>query len=251
MNREDLDRFKNITFEGFKALAQDDSLTPYEKIGFPNSYRQDKEEIIFRDITNKLGNLNKRNKVVFDIGSGCSGLPLMLIELCRKKGHTLVLIDSADMLRHLPDASHIVKVPCRYPECESLIADYAKRVDAILTYSVLHYVFAESNLFNFLDTSLGLLADQGQMLIGDIPNISKRKRFFNSLAGVRFHQEFTGTRESPPVTFNNIETRQIDDAVLFSVLLRCRSSGFDAYLLPQPDDLPMANRREDLLIVRP
>src|SRR5256885_8167314 len=29
-------------------------------------------------------------------------------------------------------------------------------------------------------------------LIGDIPNVSQRKRFFSSPAGIKFHQEFTG-----------------------------------------------------------
>ena len=44
---------------------------------------------------------------------------------------------------------------------------------------------------------------------------------------------------------------KIDDSILVSLLLRARGQGFDAYLLPQRPTLPMANRREDLLIVRP
>jgi hypothetical protein len=35
------------------------------------------------------------------------------------------------------------------------------------------------------------------------------------------------------------------------LLLRCRAAGFDSYLLRQPETLPMANRREDLLILKP
>ena len=89
------------------------------------------------------------------------------------------------------------------------------------------------------------------MLIGDIPNISKRKRFFRSAAGVAYHQAFMKTDEEPVVDFNTIEDGKIDDAVLLSLLLRCRTAGFDAYLLPQASALPMANRREDILIMRP
>jgi hypothetical protein len=37
---------------------------------------------------------------------------------------------------------------------------------------------------------------------------------------------------------------------LIALVLRARSAGFDAYLVPQPDDLPMANRREDMIIRR-
>ena len=73
------DRFKNLTFEGFKKLALDPALSPYEKIGFPNTYRAGKEKQIFLDVTAKLKNLRQKNKVVIDIGSGCSELPLMLI----------------------------------------------------------------------------------------------------------------------------------------------------------------------------
>jgi len=124
-------------------------------------------------------------------------------------------------------------------------------VDAILCYSVLHYVLVDTAFFRFLDVSLSLLAPGGQMLIGDIPNISKRKRFFASETGIRFHQEFMKTTELPDVGFNRIEHDQIDDAVVFSLLQRSRAQGFDAYVLPQNPALPMANRREDILITRP
>lgn len=89
------------------------------------------------------------------------------------------------------------------------------------------------------------------MLIGDIPNISKRKRFFSSDAGVKFHQEFTKTAGRPEIAFNCIEHDQIDDSVIFSLIGRARSAGFDAYVIPQNQKLPMANRREDILITRP
>ena len=43
---------------------------------------------------------------------------------------------------------------------------------------------------------------------------------------------------------------KIDDGVLFSILHRYRNSGFETYLLPQGEGLPLSNRREDILIVR-
>jgi hypothetical protein len=48
-----------------------------------------------------------------------------------------------------------------------------------------------------------------------------------------------------------VEAGRIDDAFLLAVVMRCRSAGFDAYLVPQSEDLPLANRREDILIARP
>jgi hypothetical protein len=55
----------------------------------------------------------------------------------------------------------------------------------------------------------------------------------------------------PEVHYNQVEPRQIDDSVMLSLLMRARAQGCDAYLLPQRDDLPMANRREDILIRKP
>ena len=46
-------------------------------------------------------------------------------------------------------------------------------------------------------------------------------------------------------------TIDIDDAVVFALLQRSRLAGFDAYVVPQDSALPMANRREDILIIRP
>ena len=89
------------------------------------------------------------------------------------------------------------------------------------------------------------------MLIGDVPNSSKRRRFFSSANGIRFHQEFMKTKNLPEVHFNSLDRHKIDDSVILSLLSRARNQGFDAYVLPQPRDLPMASRREDLLIRRP
>jgi len=244
-------RFANITFEDFRRLAADQSLSKYERIGFPDLYRQGFEAAIFSDIRQKLTNLEGNKRFIVDIGPGCSDLPAMLIDLCRERDHKLTLIDSKEMLGHLQDEPFIEKFAARYPNCPELIAQHQGAVDVILCYSVLHYVLVDTAFFRFLDVSLSLLAPGGQMLIGDIPNISMRKRFFASENGIRFHQEFMKTTKLPNVGFNQIEHDQIDDAVVFALLQRSRAQGFDAYVLPQNPALPMANRREDILITRP
>lgn len=251
MKTDDYKKFADLSFDDFRRMAGDESLSQYERIGFPDSYRAGKEEAIFEDITSKLPALAGRDKIVLDVGPGCSGLPFMLVELCRRQGHTLLLVDSAEMLARLPDEPFVRKFPAYYPRCEELFAEYAGRVDVLLCYSVLHYVFAESNLWDFLDASLGLLAGGGQMLLGDVPNVSKRRRFFSSAAGVKFHREFTKTETTPEVVFNRVERGQIDDAVVLSLVARARAEGCDAYVLPQREDLPMANRREDILFRKP
>jgi hypothetical protein len=243
---------RELTFDDFKQLAKDDSLTTYEQVGFPASYREGREAAIFEDIKRKLPALERSGQTILDIGPGCSGPAFLLIEWCRQHQHHLLLADSQEMLSRLPDEPFLEKFAGKYPMAsEGLFEKYRGKVNAIICYSVLHYVFAETNLFDFLDQSLTLLADGGEMLIGDIPNISKRKRFFSSANGIQFHQRFTGTTEIPLVGFNTIDSGKIDDGVLVGLLLRARNAGFDAYLVPQPDDLPMANRREDLLLRKP
>jgi len=244
-------RFSGIGFEDFKRLAGESNLSKYERIGFPDSYREGYEEEIFADICAKLPALSGTGKRVLDIGPGCSDLPKMLISLCEKQGHDLTLIDSQEMLNLLPDSKGTKKLAALYPVCPEYIAENQGALDAIICYSVLHYVFIDTALFRFLDLLLSLLAPGGRFLIGDIPNTSKRKRFFSSDTGKRFHREFMRTSEDPAVQFNAIEHDSIDDAVVMCILERARAQGFDSYVLPQAPGLPMENRREDILIVRP
>jgi hypothetical protein len=251
MSHDRFSRFSGIGFDDFRRMAQDDSLSQYEKIGFPNEYRAGKEAAIFEDILAKLDKLSTtRQQTILDIGPGCSDLPHMMLRLCQRQGHNLILVDSGEMLAHIPDASFIEKVPAYYPRCHDLFTKYMAKVDVILCYSVIHYIFVESNLWEFVDRSLELLDHGGQMLIGDIPNESKRKRFFSSPGGVIFNQTI-GKDENPSIRFQTIERNKIDDSVILAIVLRARQAGFDAYVVPQRSDLPMANRREDLLIVRP
>jgi hypothetical protein len=106
-------------------------------------------------------------------------------------------------------------------------------------------------MLNFIDSSLSMLAPSGAMLIGDIPNISMRKRFFASDTGKAYHKEFMSTEQNPDVHFNCIEPNLIDDGLLIGLLLRARLAGFNAFIVPQDNSLPMANRREDIIIIRP
>jgi SAM-dependent methyltransferase len=252
MVRPDDRRFAELTFDDFRRLATDATLSPYEKIGFPDGCREGYEPAIYADIAAKLPPLaDRREQVVLDIGPGCSELPVMVRERCEQQGHTLLLVDSEEMLAQHPDGDRVRKFSGRFPECSDLLEEFAGRVDAIIAYSVLHYVFPHASVHGFLDEAMKLLAHGGHLLIGDIPNVSKRRRFFSSPAGLEFHRDFTGSDEPPEVIFNAIELERIDDAVLLGLVARARAAGFDAHLAPQAESLPMANRREDLMVYRP
>lgn len=244
-------RFTSLSYASFRELAQRTDLSPYERIGFPDAYREGYEDAIFRDILRKLPLLEQDNRTVLDIGPGCSGLPRMLIEHCQARGHKLVLVDSPEMLAHLPDSQGVVKVPGMFPTNSAEVLRQAGYVDVILSYSVLQYAFEDTSAWNFLDQALLLLARGGEMLIGDIPNVSKRKRFLASPSGREYHRAFTGEAADPVVEWNVVEPGLIDDSVVLALLARARAAGADAYVVPQAPGLPMANRREDILILKP
>jgi hypothetical protein len=248
----DFSMFADLDFEDFKRMASNPSLSRHQKVGFPDSYREGKEEVIFADIRKKLKSLNKVAKNVLEIGPGCSRLPEFLCDLCKETHSHLYLVDSQEMLDHLPDEEHISKIPGRFPDALSTKnVHIVGNIDVIIAYSVLQYVFAEGNIFGFVDNCLRLLADGGEILLGDIPNISMRKRFFSSESGINLHKEFTGKDEMPTIIFNKLELNHIDDSIIVSILMRARSQGYHAWVVPQEPALPMANRREDILIRKP
>ncbi len=244
--------YDGYNYKKFQELAQNKELSKYEKTGFPDSYRQGREGLIFQDIVSKVPLLKQRRGLrALDIGPGCSDLQTYISDLCHDNGHQLFISDSAEMLQLIMDRPHQIKISGSFPETADLIQTQSGGVDVVICYSVLHYIFVDSNVWYFLDRVMEILNGGGQVLIGDIPNHSKRKRFFASQNGVKFHKKFMNTDQPPLVEFNRPETGKIDDALLLSMVMRCQASGCDAYIAPQAEGLPFANRRDDLLIRKP
>jgi hypothetical protein len=251
-SRIDFSKFEESSYESFRRRANDPTLSRHEKVGMPDEYREGKEDLILDDIVSKLTRLSLEQQVVVDIGAGCDGLATLIMKRCAERGHRLFQVDSPEMLALLPDVPKVTKVQGRFPvDCAELLDELRGQADCVLAYGVLPSVFVESNVFEFVDRALELLAAGGQLLLADLPNISKRKRFFASEAGARFHREFMGTPERPQIAFNVVEPAAMDDAVVLAIVSRCRAAGFDAYVVPQRDGLPFANRREDILVTRP
>jgi len=248
-----MNKKSELKFEDFKKLANNPKLSQYEKIGFPNSYREGKNRAIVEDINSKLPMSSTKNKIVVDIGCGCSELVQELIRVCKKNHHKLILIDSEEMLKLVPNSKNVIKLSGYFPEIPGLFEKYLNKVDYILSYSVLHYVFTESSIFDFIHKAIGLLKNGGSFLIGDIPNISKRRRFLQSAEGRNFQNNYSRLNKrdlNKGWTFYDDDSQKIDDATIFLILSRFRSFNCETYLMPQKDNLPMANRREDILIVK-
>ena len=243
--------YERLSFEDFRKRANDASLTPNEKIGFPEAYRGGREDAIFRDIESKLPALRSNGQTIVDIGSGCGPLAQTIMAACSMRKHRLVLVDSEEMLALLPRDVAVEFRPHRFPRNQAFLDAFCGRVDAVVLYSVIHSEFADGDLWGLFDATCSLLAPGGRALVGDIPNRSMRTRLFNSESGVAYHRAFTGGDTAPPVPAYGPAPSEIDDAVVFGLAMRARAQGFNAYILPQSSDLPFFNRREDLLLERP
>lgn len=240
-----------LTYEDFRANASNQNLSATEKIGFHDRYRAGKDGAIFADLSAKLPALTQKGTRILDIGCGCAGLAHTLIENASPLGQRLTLIDSPEMLAHLPTVAAGEKLPGMYPrDFARFNEERAGTFDVVLVYSVFQYVVQETAAAAFLDGALRLLAPGGRLLLGDLPNVSKRNRFFSSEAGIAFHQRENATTEKPKVSHLAPLAGEIDDTLLFFLMMRARVQGFESYLLEQAPGLPMANRREDLLFVR-
>lgn len=249
--RRETARFAKVTFDRFAEMARDEALSEHERIGFPDAFRDGYDDAIWQDIRAKAPGLDRPGARILDIGPGCGPLPRRMIAAAEELGQELVLVDHPEMLEQLPASPVCTLAPGRFPEVLEGTALAAGGFDVIISYSVLQIVILDANPFAFADAAMALLRPGGQLLLGDIPNVSKLRRFLNSPAGVEHHKAYMRTDQPPHLAPFEAPADRIDDGMLFGLALRARSAGYDAYVLPQPNDLPLANRREDLLIVRP
>ena len=243
----------NLTFEQFAELANAPDMASEEKIGFPVEYRRGRSDAILVDVRAKLTNLDQDGATILDIGCGCGELAEAVVEHGTQAGRSLCLSDSKEMLDALKcSVAGVTQVPGPFPQTIAEIQKaYEDGFDAILVYSVLQYPFANSNASEFVDGAAMLLKPGGQLLFADLPNSSMRNRFLASENGIAHHKATYGPEGLPDTRFNQLVPGQMDDGFILGLATRMRMAGFHAYLMPQNRALPMSNRREDLLIVKP
>lgn len=244
---EDIGRFRDLRFADFSKMANDTSLKPYEKIGFPAFFREGFDSLILQDLLQKLPALHTEGSKIADIGCGCGELCSLLIQHSVAHNQKLFLIDSREVLDQLPASPGIKKIEGRFPGNDQQLGT---DLDVIICYSVFHYVFVEDNPFTFIERALALLKPGGMFLLGDLPNVTKRTRFLNTASGVSFHQKLMKTQQKPEINFFEFMPGKMDDGFILGLLNRYRNFGVETYLLPQPAIFPLSTSRDDILFVK-
>ena len=245
------DYLSAYSFEDFQFLAKNNSLSKYKKIGFPDELRKGYEKYIFKDILSKVGNLSQKNKSVLDIGPGCSDLPKIFIKHSKNLQQKLYFIDSEEMLSQLPEVIHLKKIFGKFPDLFKEKNKLKCSYDVIILYSVVQYLFNKKGFYKNLNLLFSKLNPGGQMIIGDIPNSSMRKRFFLSSRGLRFHKTQYPKEKLPKFLLADNNKLLMNDVHVFKILKMARSFGYHAWIVPQDSKLPFYNRREDIVIERP
>jgi len=235
-----------VSFENYKHLAL---LTDVNNTTVSGRYtfQAEAERKILFDLLVKLD--LKVSDSLLEIGCGPGNLLVPLSSFCR----TSAGIDNEVVLSRLRARfDSETEIHC-YPG-DFLEMDLPETAfDKILVYSVMHYISNREEVFAFISRALSLLKPGGRMLIGDLPNTSKKSRFMKSTYGQQIAKQWAelvnnAGDEDVMVNVDN-EVISFDDTVVLDLMAFIRNKGFDSFLLPQPLDLPFGGSREDILVV--
>jgi SAM-dependent methyltransferase len=233
-----------------------------ERVGRPRSEEQ-AEELMWRDLQTKL--IVADGSSIIDIGVGNGLVARKWLELAGTSPINLVLADFPEVIDALvADAADAFASAPRVSVARGAFPQFfepnifSRRFDRVVAYSLIHYT---DDPASFIEAAVRLLQPGGRLLIGDLPNISKKGRFLASPSGRLFDSHYKGVpADSLPVFGTHHEfvasldrggATWITDEFLLDVVLRYRDRGYDVYILEQPSGLPLCQTREDLLICAP
>jgi 2-polyprenyl-3-methyl-5-hydroxy-6-metoxy-1,4-benzoquinol methylase len=210
---------------------------------------------IVEDILLKLS--PKPNEILLDIGCG----PGILMRQLAENVASVIGVDHPSTIERAMASS--LPANCSFIGGCWPNVKLSGKVDCILAYSVIQYTGGRDQATSFVDACVEAVNVGGRILIGDVPNPDKLKRFLNSPKYAEISAQYKTSVEldSKENTQSQDIKREleakisqknnfIDDAFILSLMERLRKKGLDVFILPQDDRLPMSQSREDLLILR-
>lgn len=235
-----------VSFDNFAKAATQTDLVDTEIAGrYP--FQALAERRILSDLIQKL-NLQPADRLL-EVGCGPGNLliPLSFFVSSATGIDNLPAIER--MRNRAPGATNLTGLAGNFLELDVGEA----RFDKILVYSVLHYLATEEEVFAFVDRCLACCAPGGQILLGDLPNRDRKQRFGASEAGQAVRADWDNQiTQAGSHAFDTLPGDQnlvaINDNLILAIMAHVRQRGYEAYLLPQPLELPFGGSREDILI---
>ncbi len=236
--------------------------TPYEAFGRAaeqldtpalvvgrHSFHAVSEPLIVQDVVKKLSPQSSDRLLEIGCGLGAIMTPLAA-HVAQATG-----IDHPSCIRRYREAGvpeNVELIPGEWPATK---ADGT--FDRILVYSVLHYLPDAEAAREFIDACLSVLDPSGGLMLGDIPNRDRQRRFSASEFGKRFDADWTERKAtlSPEHSARDqifAETERhppfLGDDFIVKLLADTRRDGMESHVVGQPEGLPMCYSREDVLI---
>jgi cyclopropane fatty-acyl-phospholipid synthase-like methyltransferase len=236
-----LDSFKNYN-KIAKNIDNNDTVVS----GRYDFQEQDEKRIIL-DVISKLDIQPSDSLLDIGCGPGTLLLPLsfMVKEACG--------IDNSSAINRIrkkhTTLGNVSTIAGNFLDNELQLSKLYKK---ILIYSVIHYLSSEEELMCFLSKALKLLAPGGRLLIGDIPNINKKERYEKSSSGASKIESWKQTvlkSNNNSNSFLDTDLITMNDKCYIDIINFVRRKGFESYILPEPDNLPFGNTRDDILII--
>lgn len=234
------------SFLNFEMLAGKDDLSDIVISG-RYEFQKESEKYVIVDIKKKLE--LSQNDSLLEIGCGTGNL-LIPLSADIKKAHG---IDNHNAISRLIKRDPTRKIDTTIGTFQD--AHLQNYFSKILIYSVIHYLSDLDEVIQFIKKALSLLEPNGTVLIGDIPNIDKKKRYLDSKTYQGNKDEwnllvekFSGVKELASTVSVDQSLIKIGDKEILELIRCIRDHGFEAFLMPQPLDLPFSYTRDDILI---
>jgi len=234
-----------VSFENYRKIAKD-KIFNNTVISGRYEFQEVDERGIISDVVKKLD--IQPTDCLLDIGCGPGTILIPLSYMVEKVcgiDNDIVVKNIKAKCRSRKDASTICG---NFIEPDFNITDkYSK----ILIYSVIQYLSSENELFEFISKALKLLSPGGRMLIANIPNSDKKYRYENSPTGLNQMKNWKKKVDNTMIPKIPIDSNLIDinDDCYLKILKFVRSQGFESYLLPECENIPFGNTRDDILII--
>ncbi len=237
----------SVSFENYQHIAQMTEASNTEVAG-RYMFQQEAERRILSDLLIKLD--LKVTDSLLEIGCGPGNLLVPLASFCAQATGIDNEAAIARLNERLANGIEITGITGNFLEMNLPATSF----DKIIIYSVLQYMSNQEEAFNFIDRALSLLQPGGRLVLGDLPNRTKKFRFASSNAGqqtaMKWAELVKGSGSHPmEVTESDSSLVAVDDSFVVDLMMYIRNKGFEAYVLPQPLDLPFGGSREDILVM--